>query len=237
MIDVKEVKKYFDHGLVEALTGISFQVEKGEMVSVMGPSGCGKSTLLNLIGALDLPTEGEVWIDGKSLMDHRPFQWFRSRYVGFVFQFHHLIPNLSLLENVELPLFATQVPKKWRYDKAVALLKEMDLEDRLHFLPTKVSGGERQRAAIARALVNDPQIVLADEPTGNVDSDTGEKILDYLLKLCAEKKMTMLVATHSHEIAGRTNRIIRMRNGRMESMSPGKFMGPLSEDPQHQNQK
>ena len=188
MIDVREVKKYFDHGLVKALNGISFQVEKGEMVSIMGPSGCGKSTLLNLIGSLDLPTEGEVWIDGKNLMDHRPFQLFRSRYVGFVFQFHHLLPNLSLLENVELPLLATSMPRKARRDLAVALLKEMGLEDRLHFLPTRVSGGERQRAAIARALVNDPRIVLADEPTGNVDSDTGERILDYLLGLCARKR-------------------------------------------------
>jgi putative ABC transport system ATP-binding protein len=220
MIVVRDVKKYFDNGLVKALNGISFEAEKGEMISIMGPSGCGKSTLLNLIGALDLPTEGEVCIDGKRLMDHRPFQLFRSRYVGFVFQFHHLIPNLSLLENVELPLLATPAPKASRRDKAAGLLKEMDLEDRVHFLPTRVSGGERQRAAIARALVNDPQIVLADEPTGNVDSDTGERILDYLMRLCAEKKMTMLIATHSHEVAGRTRRIIRMRNGRIERLSP-----------------
>jgi len=221
MIVVKDITKYFDNGLVKALNGISFQAEKGEMISIMGPSGCGKSTLLNLIGALDLPTEGEVWIDGKLLMDHRPFQLFRSRYVGFVFQFHHLIPNLTLLENVELPLFATPTTKKRRRDKAAGLLKEMDLEDRLHFLPTRVSGGERQRAAIARALVNDPQIILADEPTGNVDSDTGERILDYLLGLCAEKNKTMLIATHSHEVADRAKRIIRIRNGRIESMTLG----------------
>lgn len=219
MIVVREITKYFDNGLVKALNGISFQVEKGEMVSIMGPSGCGKSTLLNLIGALDLPTGGEIWIDGKNLMDHRPFQWFRSRYVGFVFQFHHLLPNLTLLENVELPLFTSPMPKKLRRDKAAALLIEMGLEDRLHFLPTRVSGGERQRAAIARALVNDPRMVLADEPTGNVDSETGERILGYLLGLSAEKQVTMLIATHSHEIAGRTQRILRMKNGRLESLS------------------
>ncbi len=219
MIVVREITKYFDNGLVKALNGISFRVEKGEMVSIMGPSGCGKSTLLNLIGALDLPTGGEIWIDGKNLMDHRPFQWFRSRYVGFVFQFHHLLPNLTLLENVELPLFTSPMPKKLRRDKAAALLIEMGLEDRLHFLPTRVSGGERQRAAIARALVNDPRMVLADEPTGNVDSETGERILDYLLGLSAEKQVTMLIATHSHEIAGRTQRILRMKNGRLESLS------------------
>jgi putative ABC transport system ATP-binding protein len=220
MIVVREIKKYFDNGLVKALNGISFRIEKGEMVSIMGPSGCGKSTLLNLIGALDLPTGGEIWIDGKNLMDHRPFQWFRSRYVGFVFQFHHLLPNLTLLENVELPLFTSPMPKKLRRDKAAALLIEMGLEDRLRFLPTRVSGGERQRAAIARALVNDPRMVLADEPTGNVDSETGERILDYLLGLSAEKQMTMLIATHSHEIAGRTKRILRMKNGRLEGPSP-----------------
>jgi putative ABC transport system ATP-binding protein len=219
MIVVREIKKYFDNGLVKALNGISFRVEKGEMVSIMGPSGCGKSTLLNLIGALDLPTGGEIWIDGKNLMDHRPFQWFRSRYVGFVFQFHHLLPNLTLLENVELPLFTSPIPKKLRRDKAAALLIEMGLEDRLHFLPTRVSGGERQRAAIARALVNDPRMILADEPTGNVDSETGERILDYLLGLSAEKQVTMLIATHSHEIAGRTQRILRMKNGRLEGLS------------------
>ena len=219
MIVVREITKYFDNGLVKALNGISFRVEKGEMVSIMGPSGCGKSTLLNLIGALDLPTGGEIWIDGKNLMDHRPFQWFRSRYVGFVFQFHHLLPNLTLLENVELPLFTSPMPKKLRRDKAAALLIEMGLEDRLHFLPTRVSGGERQRAAIARALVNDPRMVLADEPTGNVDSETGERILGYLLGLSAEKQVTMLIATHSHEIAGRTQRILRMKNGRLESLS------------------
>jgi putative ABC transport system ATP-binding protein len=218
MIVVKEVKKYFDNGLVKALNGISFEVEKGEILCIMGPSGCGKSTLLNLIGGLDLPTAGEVRIDGKSLMDHRPLQLFRSRYVGFVFQFHHLIPNLSLLENVELPLFAASVPKRLRREKAVALLREMELENRLHFLPTRVSGGERQRAAIARALVNDPPILLADEPTGNVDSDTGERILEYLLGLCAGRKMTMLIATHSHEIAGKTKRILWMKNGRTEDL-------------------
>ena len=230
MIVIKGVKKYFDHGLVKALNGISFKAEKGEMVSIMGPSGCGNSTLLNLIGALDTPTEGEVWVDGRRLEEHRPFPSFRSRYIGFVFQFHHLIPNLSLLENVELPLLTVPGSRATKRDRAVGLLKEMDLEDRLHFLPTRVSGGERQRAAIARALVNDPQIVLADEPTGNVDSDAGERIVDYLLRLCAEKKTTMLIATHSQEIAGRTGRIIRMRNGRIEGMSLRRPAEPSAAD-------
>ena len=216
MIVVKDLKKYYDHGLVKALNGISFEVERGEIVSIMGPSGCGKSTLLNLIGTLDLPTEGEVWIDGKRIMDYRPMDAFRARNIGFIFQFHHLIPNLSLVENAELPMFSIPESRRSRRNKAVDLLKEMGLEERMHSLPTRVSGGERQRAAIARAMINDPQIILADEPTGSVDTTTGNRILDFLVNLCGEKKITMIIATHNHEVAAKTNRVIKIRNGLLE---------------------
>ena len=216
MISVRDVRKVYDYGLVKALNGVSFEIEEGEAVSIMGPSGCGKSTLLNLIGTLDMPTEGQIWIAGKNIADYSPTDLFRAKYLGFIFQFHHLIPNLSLLENVELPMFSLPIPNRLRRNKAIALLKEMGLEDRMNFLPTRVSGGERQRAAIARAMINDPQIILADEPTGSVDTVIGNKILDFLVGLCDKKKITMVIATHNHEVAARTKRIIRMRNGLIE---------------------
>jgi len=216
MISVRDVRKVYDYGLVKALNGVSFEIEEGEAVSIMGPSGCGKSTLLNLIGTLDMPTEGQIWIAGKNIADYGPTDPFRAKNLGFIFQFHHLIPNLSLLENVELPMFSLPIPNRLRRNKAIALLKEMGLEDRMNFVPTRVSGGERQRAAIARAMINDPQIILADEPTGSVDTVIGNKILDFLVGLCDKKKITMVIATHNHEVAARTKRIIRMRNGLIE---------------------
>jgi len=217
MILVKDLKKYYDYGLVKALNGVTFAIEKGEIVSIMGPSGCGKTTLLNLLGTLDLPTEGDIMIDGKNIMDYRPFAAFRAGNIGFIFQFHHLIPNLSLLENVELPMFTTSAPKKLRRDKTIYLLKEMGLEERMNFFPTRVSGGERQLTAIARAIINDPQIILADEPTGNVDTTNGNRIMDFLVNMCDKKKITMIVATHNHEIAAKTKRIIKIRNGLIEN--------------------
>ena len=216
MISVDNLKKDYDDGLVQALRGVSLEIAKGEIVSVMGPSGCGKSTLLNLIGALDLPTAGEIRVDGRPLTNYRPFDSFRAKTIGFIFQFHHLIPNLTLLENVELPQYSLSIPKRTRRERAVHLLEEMGLQDRMHFLPTHVSGGERQRAAIARAIINDPAIILADEPTGSVDTFIGNQIIDFLLDLCEEKRITMIVATHNHELASRTGRIIRLRNGRVE---------------------
>ena len=217
MISIRDVKKYYEGGLVKALDGISFEVEKGEIMAIMGPSGCGKSTLLNLIGALDVPTEGEICFAGKNIRQYVPVHAFRAKSIGFVFQFHHLIPNLSLLENVELPMFSLPVARSVRRRKAADLLKEMGLEERTHFLPTRVSGGERQRAAIARAMMNDPQLLLADEPTGSVDTVTGNVILDFLVALCRQKKMSMVIATHNHEVAAKTDRILRIRNGRIEN--------------------
>jgi len=217
VISIRDVKKYYEGGLVKALDGISFEVEKGEIMAIMGPSGCGKSTLLNLIGALDVPTEGEICFAGKNIRQYVPVHAFRAKSIGFVFQFHHLIPNLSLLENVELPMFSLPVARSVRRRKAADLLKEMGLEERTHFLPTRVSGGERQRTAIARAMMNDPQLLLADEPTGSVDTVTGNVILDFLVALCRQKKMSMVIATHNHEVAAKTDRILRIRNGRIEN--------------------
>ena len=216
IIAVCNVFKHYDQGLVKALNGVSFSVVRGEFVAVMGPSGCGKSTLLNLIGTLDRPTAGEIRVEGKPIFSIKPMHRFRAESVGFVFQFHHLIPTLTLLENVELPVYSLSVSACTRRKKAMAILEEMGLSDRAGFLPTRVSGGERQRAAIARALVNNPKIILADEPTGSVDSETGTRILKILVRQCEVNRATLLLATHNHEIASDADRIIYLKNGRLQ---------------------
>jgi putative ABC transport system ATP-binding protein len=217
MIVIKDLRKHYDYGLVRALNGVSFEVAEGEAVSIMGPSGCGKTTLLNLIGALDVPTEGEILVEGRNIHKDVSPDLFRATTVGFVFQFHHLIPNLTLLENVEIPMYTLKTPKGSRRQKAAAILKEMGLGERMNFLPTRVSGGERQRAAIARAMINDPRIILADEPTGSVDTSTGGRILELLLELCESRKLTMLISTHNREVAAGTSRIIHLKNGVIEA--------------------
>jgi putative ABC transport system ATP-binding protein len=213
MIIARDLVKHYDGGLVKALNGVSFEVAKGEVVAIMGPSGCGKSTLLNLLGTLDTPTSGEILIDGRSISTYKPLDRFRSRTMGFVFQFHHLIPGMSLLENTELPMYPLGISRKAMREKATEMLVRVGLEERMHFVPTKVSGGERQRAAIARALVNEPAIILADEPTGSVDTETGTVILDYLVGLCHSRGVTMLIATHNPGIAGGSDRVLHMRDG------------------------
>ncbi len=216
MIIVKDVTKYYDSGLITALNGISFEIGTGEIAAIMGPSGCGKSTLLNLIGTLDLPDAGEIWIDGNNISACHPLYRFRAATIGFVFQFHHLLPSMTLVENVELPMHSLSIPKRIRREKALSILKSMGLSDRANFFPTNVSGGERQRAAIGRAVVNDPKIILADEPTGNLDTDTGEMVINFLINLCHEKGMTLLITTHNPLIAARTDRVMHIKNGRIE---------------------
>ncbi len=218
MIIVKDLLKHYEKGLVKALNGVSFTVKKGECVAIVGPSGCGKTTLLNLIGALDVPTDGEILVDGKNIREHRQYNRFRAEMVGFVFQLYHLIPSLTLLENVELPMYSLSLSRKERKGRARELLSEVGLVERMNFYPTHVSGGERQRAAIARALANEPKLVLADEPTGNVDTETGDIILDILTKLCRVRGITMLIATHDKEVTDRADRVIRIRNGLIEEL-------------------
>ncbi len=216
MIIVKEVRKVFDNGLTIALNGVSFEIKKGEVVAISGPSGCGKSTLLNIIGTLETPTSGEVLIEGEDVSKFHPIHEFRANTIGFVFQFHYLIPTMTLIENVELPMYSLNISKKARHEKALAILNSMGLSDRVNFFPTKVSGGERQRAAIARALANDPKIILADEPTGNLDIDTGKMVMDYMLALCKKKSITLLITTHNPSVASMAERIMHMKNGRIE---------------------
>lgn len=217
MIQLENIFKEFEGGLVKALNGVSLQIPRGEVCAIMGPSGCGKSTLLNLIGALDLPSSGTIIIDKKPLQSHRPLCHYRNRRIGFIFQLHNLIPNLTLVENVEIPLHATkEISTAERRKRALAFLAEMGLSQRAFFLPTQVSGGERQRTAVARAMINNPDLLLADEPTGSVDSQTADFIIDSMLRRCRQQQMTALIVTHDREIAERADRLLKMRDGRIE---------------------
>jgi ABC-type lipoprotein export system ATPase subunit len=212
-LKVSNITKNYEHNLVTALRGISFTVAKAERVAIMGPSGCGKSTLLAIIGALDVPTGGEVLVAGIPVKANAVSYRFRAGTIGFVFQFHHLIPSMTLSENVESPLISSGIPRQERRKRAIRLLSEIGLEHRAHFLPGQVSGGERQRAAIARALINSPPLILADEPTGNLDTATGEAAINLLFECAAQSKSTVIIATHNPEIAARADRIITMRDG------------------------
>ena len=181
VVETRNLTKVFgDGGAVRALDGVNLIVRPGELLSVMGPSGSGKSTLLHLIGALDRPTEGQIFIRGQDLTTVKNLDRFRNEEVGFVFQLHNLIPTLNAVENVEIPLYEQPLSEKKRRQKAAELLELVGMGDRVDHLPSQLSGGERQRVAIARALVNDPAIVLADEPTGNLDSQSGEDVMALL---------------------------------------------------------
>ncbi|MFH1138984.1 MAG: ABC transporter ATP-binding protein [Pseudomonadota bacterium] len=216
-IKLIDVVKHFEKGLVKAVNGVNLTVGPGAILALTGPSGCGKTTLLNLIGALDRPTGGRIEIDGRGLDDLGPLHAYRAKHIGFVFQAHHLIPSLTLLENVETPLVPTKISKTERRERSVALLREMGLEQRMSFLPGRVSGGERQRAAIARAMVNWPKILLCDEPTGGVDAPTGRRVMDYILSVGREKGITVILATHNPEIAALADGVIRLEDGRIMS--------------------
>ncbi|MGZ7068723.1 MAG: ABC transporter ATP-binding protein, partial [Methanobacterium sp.] len=183
IIEIMNLKKSYDNGTIRALNGIDLEIKKGEFVSIIGPSGSGKSTLLNMIGALDRGEEGSIKVTGIDLMKKKDLSEFRSSEIGFVFQLHNLIPNLTVFENVQIPMLETSVSGKEMEERAMELLKAVGLEKKIKTLPTKLSGGERQRVAIARALVNHPSIILADEPTGALDSKTGDIILNVLKDL------------------------------------------------------
>jgi len=204
---------------VHALRGLSMKIKKGEIVAVMGPSGSGKSTLMNILGCLDRPTSGKFLLDGENVKDFTRDQLadIRNRRVGFVFQSYNLLSRSSALSNVMLPLRyhrnGLEEPRK----KAEELLKRVGLEDRMHHKPFELSGGEQQRVAIARALVNDPAIVLADEPTSNLDSKSGEEIMDLLLELNKESSITLIIVTHDPDVAKHTQRIVHLFDGRVSN--------------------
>jgi putative ABC transport system ATP-binding protein len=202
---------------VHALDGVSLAVQRGEFLGVMGPSGSGKSTLLYLLGGLDRPTAGHIWVHDQDLtaLDENGLAAYRRREVGFVFQSFHLIPTMTALENVAFPMFFARVPPARRRQRAKALLELVGLTDRMEHKPTELSGGQQQRVAIARALVNDPDIVLADEPTGNLDSHTGTEVLATLGQLNQEQGRTIVVVSHDPSVTGFTSRCIHLLDGRI----------------------
>ena len=215
--------------LVPALRGVTFKVKKGEIVAILGPSGSGKSTLLHILGALDRPNEGRVFVDGIdiSTLNVNELAGVRLRKIGFIFQFFNLLPRLTALENVELPLALADVSDKKSHEKAAEVLKFVGLEERKDHRPTEMSGGEQQRVAIARALVNDPSIILADEPTGNLDTKTGFDIIQLIKRLNEEKGQTFVVVTHDPAIAETADRIIYLKDGLAHSEAVKKGNGQL----------
>lgn len=203
---------------IHALAGVSFTVNKNEYLAIMGPSGSGKSTLMNLIGCLDTPTQGQYWINGRlvSDMNDDELAYIRNKEIGFVFQTFNLLARATALHNVELPLIYNGTPAGLRIEQAKKALAMVELEQRMMHKPNELSGGQRQRVAIARALVNNPSIILADEPTGNLDSQTGEEIMKLFEKLHAEGN-TIILVTHEHDVALHAHRIIHIRDGKIFS--------------------
>jgi putative ABC transport system ATP-binding protein len=220
VIKTEGLAKVYEMGAeqVHALCGVDLEIRKGEYVAIMGPSGSGKSTLMNLIGCLDSPSSGKYWLAGRlvSELDDDELAYIRNKEIGFVFQTFNLLPRATALHNVELPLIYNGTPAEERIEKAKKALERVDLTSRMSHKPNELSGGQRQRVAIARALVNSPSIVLADEPTGNLDSKTGEEIMT-LFKNLHSQGNTIILVTHEHDIAQNAHRIIFIRDGKIAS--------------------
>lgn len=217
LLEVRDLRKSYDEGRIEALRGVDLSIRAGDFLAISGPSGSGKSTLLQLLGGLDTPTSGEVLFRGENLGSAIDLDTYRSRNVGFIFQAFHLMPTLRVLENVQVPMLAVNDNGFDRAQRAEALLKEMGMDHRLRQFPNELSAGERQRVAIARALANAPDILLADEPTGNLDSVNSARIMEILTGIQKQRGMTLIVVTHENEIAHSAAREIRIRDGRIEA--------------------
>ncbi len=219
VIQTEELWKTYEMGVekLHALRGVSIEIHKGEYVAIMGPSGSGKSTLMNLIGCLDSPSKGSYWLAGRlvSQLDDDELAYIRNKEIGFVFQTFNLLPRATALHNVELPMIYNGTASEERLLRAKAALAQVDLKDRMLHRPNELSGGQRQRVAIARALVNKPSILLADEPTGNLDSQTGEEIMALFAHL-HEQGNTIILVTHEPDIAAHAHRVIRLRDGKIE---------------------
>jgi lipoprotein-releasing system ATP-binding protein len=217
MVAVRQLYKSFQTtgGVIEVLRGIDLQIKRNERVAVVGTSGAGKTTLMHILGGLDAPTSGEVKVEGESLFSLRghALDAFRNRTVGFVFQFHQLLPEFSALENVMMPRLIAGEPRKLAEERAAAILSEVGLAHRLTHKPGALSGGEQQRVAIARALVNEPQLLLADEPTGNLDTGTSDEIVALLNRMHASRGLTMVIVTHNLPLAACLDRILRIEDG------------------------
>ncbi|HDS11827.1 MAG TPA: ABC transporter ATP-binding protein [Candidatus Wirthbacteria bacterium] len=218
-LSVTDMTKYYQLGgeTIKALDGVTMQVEKGEMVAVMGPSGSGKTTLLNMIGALDRPTSGEIEIQGKKIsrLKDDKLYYIRRHKIGFIFQRFHLVPTLSAYENVLIPLMPMGKIFDSTKQRATELLQLLGLDKRMHHKPKELSGGERQRVAIARSLILEPAIILADEPTGNLDSKTGQAIMEVMKELNAKEKRTFVIVTHDPDIAKQTHRTLEIHDGKI----------------------
>ncbi|GIU72792.1 MAG: putative ABC transporter ATP-binding protein [Candidatus Nitrosocaldaceae archaeon] len=220
VLETKELTKYYGSGsnLVIAVDNVNLKVRRGEFTSIVGPSGSGKSTMLNLIGALARPTKGKVFIDGIDIfrLDDKRLSIIRNKKIGFIFQAYNLINRITVFRNVELPAIIANVPAKVRHKKVIELLELLGIKDKADAKPTELSGGQQQRVAIARALINDPAIILADEPTGNLDTKTGDEVFKLLKRLVKEQKRTIIMVTHNPELAEATDRSIIFRDGKVE---------------------
>ena len=230
IVQVENLTKIYGSGetAVRALDGLSVEVQTGEFVAVMGPSGCGKSTLLNMLGALDQPTEGTVRVAGEDLSNLKNVDRFRARTVGFVFQLHNLLPTMTAQENVEVPLQGQINSRKERKERAAHLMALVGLADRRDHLPGQLSGGQRQRVAIARSLANSPSLILADEPSGALDSQSSGEVLSLLAELNRSQGTSIIVVTHDRRVAQATQRILRMQDGKI--VSDHRITDPLEED-------
>lgn len=216
LVESRELTKIYGNGnQVVALDHVSMTIQRGEFVAVMGPSGSGKSTLLNMLGALDRPSSGQVIVDGQDLARVKSLDRFRGRTVGFIFQLHNLLPTLSALENVEVPMRGQAGSTRKQRQRAEQLLELAGLADRMHHLPGQLSGGQRQRVAVARALANEPALILADEPTGSLDTQAGDEIMALLADLNQKQGTTLIVVTHDRRVAQATRRILSMQDGRI----------------------
>ncbi|MEM7588377.1 MAG: ABC transporter ATP-binding protein [Acidobacteriota bacterium] len=218
MIQLRDVEKVYRTDRIEtvALSNVNVEIAAGELVSIMGPSGCGKSTLLNLMGLLDVPSEGSVRLAGESVMDYsdRQLSRLRNRRIGFVFQSFHLIADLSVVDNVEIPLLYRKMSGRERRKRALAALERVGLSSRVHHFPSQLSGGQQQRVAIARAIVGEPDVLLADEPTGNLDSSMGDEVMAILHELNQNAGTTIVMVTHDERLAKQTGRTVRLFDGR-----------------------
>jgi lipoprotein-releasing system ATP-binding protein len=220
MLDARDLHKQYELGQrsLEVLRGVSLAIARGEFLALRGASGAGKSTLLHLLGGLDVPNAGEIWFDGKNLasLSNRALAQLRNLKVGFIFQAYHLLPELDALENVCLPARMARTPAAAAESRGRDLLARVGLKDRVEHRPNELSGGEQQRVAIARALINSPELILADEPTGNLDSHTGEEIIELLCSLRAERQTTLVIATHDAKVAARAPKVVELVDGQIQ---------------------